>query len=94
MKYKKRIIAVFIPLILLLIPLIAMQFTNEVNWTLGDFVIAGVLLSGAGLLCEFILRKVNKPNYRIISYVTVLIVFLLIWAQLSVGLFGTLFGGD
>ena len=45
--------------ILLLIPLVAMQFTEEVNWTLADFLVAGVLLYGTGLLCELILRKVK-----------------------------------
>ncbi len=35
---------------ILLIPLIAMQFTHEVNWLLGDFVVAGVLLSFFGYL--------------------------------------------
>lgn len=34
--------------ILLLIPLIAMQFIDEVKWTLSDFVIAGIFLFGTG----------------------------------------------
>ena len=29
---------------LLLIPLVAMQFTREVDWTAGDFLVMGVLL--------------------------------------------------
>jgi hypothetical protein len=37
-----------------------MQFTNEVNWTLFDFVVAGVLLLGTGFICELVIRKV-KP---------------------------------
>ena len=32
--------------IILLLPLVAMQFSNEMNWGLGDFAIAGVLLFG------------------------------------------------
>jgi hypothetical protein len=42
-----------------------MQFTNEVSWTLADFVVAGVLLLGTGLMCELVMRKVNKIEYRI-----------------------------
>ena len=46
--------------VILLIPLMAMQFTEEVNWELTDFIVAGVLLLGTGLVCEFVMRKVKK----------------------------------
>jgi hypothetical protein len=77
--------------ILLLIPFIAMQFTNEVNWSLGDFVVAGILLFGTGLLCELVFRRVNNINYRIAICLILLAFFLLIWAELAVGIFVTLF---
>lgn len=80
--------------ILLLIPFIAMQFTNEVNWTLSDFIVAGALLLGAGLMCEFVLRKAKKNVYRIAICLAILAVFLLVWAELAVGIFGTPFGGS
>jgi hypothetical protein len=37
---------------ILLVPLVAMQFTDEVDWGVADFVAAGVLLGGAGLLLQ------------------------------------------
>jgi len=80
--------------ILLLIPLIAMQFTNEVDWDIFDFVIMGVLLSGTGFLCELVLRKVKGALNRIIICGAVLFVFFLIWAELAVGVFGTPFAGS
>lgn len=80
--------------ILLLLPFIAMQFTDEVNWTLFDFVVAGVLLFGTGLLCELILRKVKTTGYRIAICVAILAMLLLIWIELAVGIFGTPFGGS
>ena len=80
--------------ILLLIPLVAMQFTEEVNWTLADFLVAGVLLYGTGLLCELILRKAKKVKLRIALCIGILIVLLLIWAELAVGIFGTLIAGS
>jgi hypothetical protein len=43
----------------LLVPLVAMQFTDEVDWGVADFVAAGVLLAGAGLLLE---RAARKPR--------------------------------
>ena len=80
--------------LLLLIPLIAMQFTDEVNWSPFDFVVAGVLLLGTGLICEFVLRKIKKTRYRIALIGAILIVLFLIWAELAVGIFGTPFAGS
>ncbi|TDE06461.1 hypothetical protein [Flavobacterium hiemivividum] len=79
--------------ILLLIPLTAMQFTTEVNWTPFDFVAAGVLLLGAGLLCELTLRKIPKSKYRIAICLSLLIILILIWTELAVGIFGSPISG-
>jgi hypothetical protein len=79
---------------LLLIPLIAMQFTKEVNWKLGDFAVAAILLMGTGLVCEAVIRKVRKSGYRIVLIASVLIVLALIWIELAVGIFGTPFAGN
>ena len=71
-----------------------MQFTDEVNWTLSDFVVAGALLLGTGLMCELVIRKINKIKYRIAVCVTLLVVLLLIFTELAVGIFGTPFSGQ
>ena len=94
MKGKRLILIVLISIILLFTPLIAMQFTDEVNWTLSDFIIGGVLLFGTGLLCELVFRKVKKNSFRIVISAAVLLAFLLIWAELAVGIFGTPLGGN
>jgi len=80
--------------LLLLVPLIAMQVTNEVNWSLPDFVVMGILLFGTGLMYELVMRKVKRTSYRLALVGTILIVFLLIWAELAVGIFGTPFAGS
>ena len=80
--------------LLLLIPLIAMQLTNEVNWSFFDFIIMGGMLTITGLLIGIILKKVKNYKYKKILIVTILLIFLLIWAELAVGLFGTPFAGD
>jgi len=64
-----------------------MKFTDEVNWTLFDFVIAGILLLGTGILCELAIRKINKSKYRIAACAGILVLLLLIWAELAVGIF-------
>ena len=45
---------------ILLVPLVAMQFTDEVAWDLADFVVAGILLFGAGLAYELIATKAGN----------------------------------
>lgn len=94
MQNQRLIIILITVVILLLIPFAAMQFTDEVNWSSGDFAVMGVLLLGTGLLCEFVLRKVKNINYRIVICGIILFLFLLIWAELAVGIFGTPFAGS
>ena len=94
MKNNSLKIILTVVVIILLIPLIAMQFTDEVNWNLPDFIVAGVLLLGTGLACELVLRKVKNINYRIAICVGLLLALLLIWAELAVGIFGTPFSGQ
>jgi hypothetical protein len=91
---KRLIIILTVVAIILLIPLIAMQFTNEVNWSIFDFAAMGVLLLGTGLICELVLRKITQTKHRIILCSLVIGTFLLIWVELAVGLFGTMFAGS
>jgi len=85
---------VFTVMILLLIPLVAMQFTSEVNWTLGDFVVAGVLLLGTGLGIELVIRVIKNKEIRYLVNIGILIALLLVWIELAVGIFGTPFAGS
>jgi hypothetical protein len=80
-------------LTLMLVPLVAMQFTDAVNWTLLDFVVAAALLLTTALLCELTIRKINKPRYRITICAAILVLLFLIWAELAVGIFGTPLSG-
>lgn len=94
MKNKRLFIILSVVVILLLIPFIVMQFTNEVDWKILDFAIMGVLLLGTGLICELVMRKVKCINNRIIICGAILFAFFLIWAELAVGIFGTPFAGS
>jgi ABC-type Mn2+/Zn2+ transport system permease subunit len=80
--------------LLLLMPLIAMQFTSEVNWTLSDFVIAGILLFGTGLMLELVMRKVKHTGRRIALCAVIILALMVIWVELAVGIFGTPFAGN
>jgi hypothetical protein len=74
---------------LLLIPLVAMQFTQEVVWTLSDFVFAAVILFGTGLTYVLIARKWNNTVYRMAVGVAVVAGFLIVWVNAAVGLVGS-----
>jgi hypothetical protein len=79
---------------LLLVPFIAMFFTTEVQWDLTDFLVMGFMLFGSGVLLE--LARINIPQlrYKIAAIGFVILCFLLIWAELAVGVFGTPFAGS
>ena len=79
---------------LLLLPLIAMQLTDEVNWSFFDFIIMGIMLSITGLALGIIIKKIKYYKYRNIFITIILMIFLLIWAELGVGLFGTPIAGN
>ena len=84
----------FAPLVLLVIPLIAMQFTNEVRWGVFDFIIMGVLLMVAGMWTQRVIDRIrSKPN-RMIYISLILLLFLLFWIEMAVGIFGSPIAGS
>ncbi len=86
---QKRILAVaFVTALILLIPLIAMQFSDNVVWTLSDFIFAGVLLFGTGLAYELISSKGGTSAYRAAVAMACVSTFLLIWINAAVGIIG------
>ena len=94
MKNKRLYIILALIGIILLIPLVAMQFTEAVNWSLVDFVVAGLLLLATGFMLEIILRKVKSTKFRIAICLALLILLILIWTELAVGIFGTPLAGS
>ncbi|WP_100610705.1 hypothetical protein [Confluentibacter lentus] len=91
----KRLTAIISTVVLLLlIPLTAMQFTNEVNWSFRDFIAAALLLLGTGLAIELVLRKVSKKQNRFVLLFIILVLLFVTWVELAVGIFGTPFAGS
>lgn len=73
---------------LLLIPLIAMQFTREVQWDETDFLVMGAMLAAVGGGYELTIRLSDNALYRFGAGVAVVTGFLIIWANLAVGFIG------
>ncbi len=70
-----------------LLPLVAMQFTDEVVWTTTDFVFWGVLLLSTAILIEITMRVTRNLTARLIVSGLILVAALLIWADAAVGVF-------
>jgi len=87
LKNKTHTLIISVVALLLLTPLIAMQFTNEVNWDILDFIVAGILLLSTGLACNFIIQKVKNTKFRIAICLAIVGILFLIWAELAVGIF-------
>lgn len=74
--------------LLLLIPLVAMQFNSGVNWSTGDFVVMGALLFITGSIFVLTARRVDRAHWGLVAFV-VAAGFLYLWAELAVGVFLT-----
>lgn len=74
---------------LLMIPFVAMQVGDEVNWSVSDFIIMGVLLFSIGFSYVFITRRATTLAFKMGVLGGLGTTFLLIWANLGVGLIGS-----
>jgi len=72
---------------ILLMPLIAMQFTPEVNWTPGDFAVMAVLLGLPALAWDGLCGRLGKGAIRWSVAGAMLAAVLLVWAEGAVGIF-------
>jgi hypothetical protein len=78
-----------IPVLLLLLPAVAMRFTSEVNWTVSDFIFAALLFGIVGLAFELIVRTSDSLAFRFGAGLGVLSAFLTIWVNGAVGMIGS-----
>jgi hypothetical protein len=75
--------------LVLLLPLLAMQFTEEVAWDLADFVVFSAMLTGACGTYELAARATRNHAYRAAVGVALAAAFILVWMNLAVGIIGT-----
>lgn len=73
---------------LILLPLVAMQFTTEVKWTAPDFVAAALMIGLTGGALEVAVRMSANAWGRAGAAVMILASFLLVWMNLAAGLLG------
>ena len=73
---------------LLALPLVAMQFTPEVQWTLSDFIVMGSLLGCVGAAFEVVVRVARNSTYVIAAGIAAMNALLMTWINLAVGIIG------
>ena len=84
-----RIAAWSAAVFMLLLPLVAMQFTDEVVWDVADFAIFGALLLGAGVTYELAARMTGNTTYRFAVGLALAAAFILVWVNGAVGIIGS-----
>jgi uncharacterized membrane protein len=94
MKKKNILKSILTAELVLLIPLIAMQFSEEWDWKLTDFFIVGILLAGVGVGFQMIVTGMKSNSRLAVSGIILAAVMILIWIELAVGLFGSPFAGS
>jgi hypothetical protein len=75
--------------LIFLLPLVAMQFTDQVDWDETDFAVIGAMLFGACGVYELAARMTGSIAYRAAVGVAVVAAFILIWMNLAVGIIGS-----
>ena len=78
-----------IMVLLLVVPLVGMQFSNEVAWNTGDFIVMGFLLFGIGFIYQWATIQLSYLTYRAAVALALVSGFTLTWANLAVGIIGS-----
>ena len=73
---------------LLALPWVAMRFTSEVDWSPFDFAVFGAMLALACGAVELAMRASSAWSYRLGALAGIGTGFLLLWANLAVGVIG------
>ena len=94
MRKRSMIRSILAAELVLLVPLLAMQFSDDWNWKPADFIIIGILLAGMGLAHELITNGAKNNSRQVAIGIVLTAVMLLIWIELAVGLFGSPLAGS
>jgi predicted ferric reductase len=79
---------------ILALALISDVTSEEMQWSAADYLIAAVILLAAAASIVFIKRKITGRRARLTAFVILAILFVLVWGELAVGLFGTPWAGN
>lgn len=87
--FKAAKVPAIVTVLLLLIPLGAMQFSSGVDWDETDFIVMGILIFATGFSYKLITMKSGNFMYKTAVGLAFLTGFLLVWINLAVGIIGS-----
>ena len=79
---------------LLLVPFIGSQFSQEINWSGFDYIVAAILLGTTSVVLNIVLTKAKNKQSRWAWGIVVVLALALVWAELAVGVFGSPLAGS
>jgi D-alanyl-lipoteichoic acid acyltransferase DltB (MBOAT superfamily) len=86
MKGRNIIRSILVTQLVLLIPLVAMQFSEEWDWKPFDFIVVGILLAGVGFAYELIAHGAKNNPKQAAAGIALAVSMVLIWVELAVGI--------
>ena len=78
-----RIVGWGLAAILAVAPALAMQFTNEVAWTVGDFAVFAGMLVITGMGIEVATRTISARSLKLMTICGFIGIFLAVWVLLA-----------
>ena len=86
-------IKIFYPLLILLFPLIGKIFF-KLDWNGFDFFVMTLLILSFSVLINLTLYYLKSSKFKFLLVLILVTTFILIWAELAVGIIGTAFAGS
>lgn len=65
-----------------------MQLSNQVDWSIGDFILAATFLFATAFGIVYVSKKITSKKHRLLAVIVILTLFILFWVELAVGIFG------
>jgi len=84
---------ILLPLFVLLVPLVGVIFFG-LDWSDFDFLIMALLILSFSIIINLTLHYLKSSKFKFLLVLILVTSFMLIWAELAVGIFGTAFAGS
>ena len=83
-----------ITIVLLLLPFVSSLLNDQIDWDILDYSVMGSMIFTAISLFFYTNRKFKKTKSSYWIEIFILVIFLLLWAELAVGIFNTPLAGS
>ena len=78
----------------LIVPLVANQISEQVNWNAMDFIIMGTFLIFSAYWIQKVIKKIKSKSKKVVFISLIMLIFLLLWIEMAVGVFNSPIAGS